>query len=245
MYRHIPNTRTAVNRALTVCREMYKATTVPADRAISADQWHELDESNPTGILNRMIKETTDVRNAQSAQAPLIELLGQLANRLAMICSHFHQVLDLAIARGKLTPAARTHYGRYITDTNVPKLASHQDIDEVAANIIKGEADRQTAEGAGYVAMAMPSAAEVNAQYGPFHTTFMQAQSSKATTDTQREEVGGLYPAAHDLVVDIYDTVEFFYRKDPDAGSRRAKCERWGVVYLSEEKPPPPPATPH
>jgi hypothetical protein len=47
--------------------------------------------------------------------------------------------------------------------------------------------------------------------------------------------------------VDLCDTVEFFYRKDPDDSSRRQKCERWGVVYLAEPTPPapaPPPAPP-
>jgi hypothetical protein len=44
--------------------------------------------------------------------------------------------------------------------------------------------------------------------------------------------------------VDICDTVEFFYRKDPDDSSRRAKCERWGVVYVSDAAPAAPPPTP-
>ncbi len=38
-------------------------------------------------------------------------------------------------------------------------------------------------------------------------------------------------------------------RKDPDAGSRRTKCERWGVIYHfepGEQRTPPaaPPAPP-
>jgi hypothetical protein len=35
--------------------------------------------------------------------------------------------------------------------------------------------------------------------------------------------------------VDICDTVEFFHRKDPDPSSRRAKCARWGVVYVYDD----------
>ena len=40
------------------------------------------------------------------------------------------------------------------------------------------------------------------------------------------------------------DTVEFFFRKDTNDGSRRTKCERWGVVYHFEpgEEPAPAPA---
>jgi len=40
------------------------------------------------------------------------------------------------------------------------------------------------------------------------------------------------------------DTVEFFYRKDPDASSRRQKAIRWGVVYLYEPGETPDPQPP-
>ena len=42
--------------------------------------------------------------------------------------------------------------------------------------------------------------------------------------------------------MDICDTVEFFYRKDPDASSRRQKAMRWGVVYLYEPGETPDPS---
>ncbi len=49
-----------------------------------------------------------------------------------------------------------------------------------------------------------------------------------------------------DLCKDLYDTVEFYFRKDPDDASRRQKCERWGVAYASDPgepaEPPNPPA---
>ena len=55
-----------------------------------------------------------------------------------------------------------------------------------------------------------------------------------------------LYTEAQALAVDICDTVEFFFRKDPDAGSRRTKCERRGVVYHFEPgEQPAPPADPN
>ncbi len=39
---------------------------------------------------------------------------------------------------------------------------------------------------------------------------------------------------AQALAVDLCDTVEFYFRKNPSASSRRAKCIRWGVVYIYE-----------
>ncbi|MEO6741016.1 MAG: hypothetical protein ABIP20_12240, partial [Chthoniobacteraceae bacterium] len=72
-------------------------------------------------------------------------------------------------------------------------------------------------------------------------------QSATVNTDAQREEAGALYPEAQALAVDICDTVEFFYRADPVASSRRQKCERWGVVYVfgPGEQPAPQPHGPN
>ncbi len=59
-------------------------------------------------------------------------------------------------------------------------------------------------------------------------------------TDREREDLSALYAAAYALAVDIIEHVEFFHRKDPDPGSFRTKCQRWGVVYIYEEAAPDP-----
>ncbi len=64
------------------------------------------------------------------------------------------------------------------------------------------------------------------------------AQQAQVKTDREREDVTALYPAAQALAVDLCDTIEFYYRKDPDDASRRAKCKRWGVVYFYEPNEP-------
>jgi hypothetical protein len=97
--------------------------------------------------------------------------------------------------------------------------------------------------------MALPSAAEVDALRTQFSTQRGQSQQAQAATDQKREVLSALYPQAQALAVDICDTVEFFYRKDPDPASFRAKASRWGVVYIYDNPgtpspTPPPPASP-
>ena len=46
------------------------------------------------------------------------------------------------------------------------------------------------------------------------------------------------------LAADITPTVEYFYRHDPDASSRRVKCARWGVVYSFAPNETPDPEEP-
>ncbi len=245
-YRRLPNTIASIIRVLKTARDEWKNTPVAAQRALSTDQWNQLNDAVPTSFLNRFLKEASDVDLALAAQAPLTSQYSQAADRLALFVSHFHRVLDLGITRGTFQTGARSYYGREINATSIPDLATYQAIAEAAEKIEQGEAARALAEGDenNYVAMQLPSAAEVAALRTAFLALQNQSEQALVNTDTQREELQALAAEAQALAVDIYDTVEFFYRKDPDDSSRRVKCERWGVVYVFEAAPaaPTPPA---
>ena len=184
-----------------------------------------------------------------------------------MLVSHFHQTLDMGIARGTFAPGAREYYGRPIHAATIPDLSTHDAVMTAAQKIVDGEAARAAAEGpgtpvtynsgvkydsgvkynsttGGYVPMAMPGAAEVGAALTEFRGLIGQSGQAKDSTSQQRKTSKGLYPQAQALAVDICDTVEFFYRKDADAASRRADCRRWGVPYVSNHNEPEPPAPP-
>jgi hypothetical protein len=91
------------------------------------------------------------------------------------------------------------------------------------------------------------SAAEVGALLAQFQAAKTASDQAQVATDHAREALQLIYPDALALAVDICDTVEYFYRKDPDDANRRAKCERWGVVYAFDdgiEPPAPVPPTP-
>lgn len=92
--------------------------------------------------------------------------------------------------------------------------------------------------------MTMLSAAEVAVLRDQFLTLSHLSDQAQINTDKQREELQALYPEAQALAVDICDTVEFFYRKDPEDGSRRTKCARWGVVYVYDQTETPPAPVP-
>lgn len=239
--RKLPNSMPAVIRTLKLARDTYKATNA-AERAISAAQFDSLDDTKATSLLNRLLKEATDVDLAQATQAPLTTQLSQAAARLTMHVSHFHQVLDLGIIRGYFAGGARAYYGRDVHSTSIPDLSSYPALEEAAAKIMSGETARAQAEGANYKPMALPNASEVATLAAQFNTLYTQSRNAQTNTDKQREEAQALYPEAQALAVDICDTVEFFYRKDPDASSRRQKCARWGVVYFYEPGETPDPA---
>ncbi len=239
--RRLPNTMPAVLRTLKAARDTYKATNA-AERAISAAQFASLDDTVPTSLLNRILKEASDVDNAQATQTPLTSQVSQTAARLTMYVSHFHQVLDLGIERGYFAAGARAYYGRDVHATSIPDLSSYAAVEEAAAKVMSGETARAQAEGANHRPMALPNVSEIAMLAGQFNTLYTQSRNAQSNTDKQREEAQALYPEAQALAVDICDTVEFFYRKDPDASSRRQKCARWGVVYFYEAGETPDPA---
>jgi hypothetical protein len=246
MYRRLPNSMSAVIRTLTTARDTYKLTTTPLDRAIDAETFAKLDDASPTSLLSRLIKEAADVDLALAAQAPFTSALSLEAAHLTMYVSHFHQVLDLGILRGDFLPGDRPYYGRDITATTVPALATYDAVEEAAAAIVKGEADRQaaaTAAGKPFTPMTLPSAAQVATVLAAFKEARDKSQLAQTKTETEREEAQTIYTEAQALAVDICDTVEFFYRKDPEPASRRSKCRRWGVVYITEPGETPDPGT--
>lgn len=240
-YRRLPNSVPAVLRTLTAARDTYQNVTAPAERALSPAQWAQLDPAAPTSLLNRLLKEASDVDKALAAQVPLSTALALTTARLTMFVSHFHQVYDLGVARGTFAAGARALYGRDANATTLPDLSTHDAVALAARKIPEGEAARQTAEGAAFTPMALPSVAEVGALATQFTGERAGSQQSQMHTDAQREELQALYPEAQALAVDLCDTVEFFYRNDKSAPSRRQKARRWGVVYLYDHNETPDP----
>jgi hypothetical protein len=238
-YRRLPNTTPSVLRTLKTAHDTYLNTPVAADRAIGAELFAQLDLTlAPLSLYARFVKESSEVDIAQAAQAPLTSAAAHEAARLTIYASHFHQVLDLGIVRGDFATGARSYYGRDVTATALPDLSTYEAVAAAADKIGTGEAARQLAEGAAFTAMALPSAAEVTTHFTAFTTARNLAQQAQVKTDREREDVTALYPAAQALAVDLCDTIEFYYRKDPDDASRRAKCKRWGVVYFYEPNEP-------
>jgi hypothetical protein len=266
--RKLANSTPTILRCLKTARDEWKRTAAP-DRAINADQWAQLDDTNPKGLLNLMLTANGGVDSALAAQTAATSKLTDASGRLGMFCSHFHQALDNGIARGLFSPSDRNYYERPATATAIPVLQAQDDIAETAELIVTGEAARAKAAPpgkpltmdsgvkfdsgvkwdsttGGFVPMAMPSADEVGALLTQFQSATTTSDQALVATDTAREALAVIYPDALALAVDICDTVEYFYRKDPDDSSRRAKCERWGVVYVFDETvvPPTPPPTP-
>jgi hypothetical protein len=139
-----------------------------------------------------------------------------------------------------------------VSATALPDLSTASAVLEAAAKVAPGEAERAAAEGARYVAMALPSAAEVAAIHAEVKAKYDASQSAQAFTDQQQNELAAIYPDAQKLAVSLCNTVEFNLgeRDGLDDAGRRNIAVRWGVDYIYDDgtttppTPAPAPAAP-
>lgn len=245
-HRVLANSIPTAHRVLKKARDQYLLTTNPAERALSVEQFAGLDPVNPPApalpsFLNRFLKETGEVDIAIGEQGTATDTFSAARKRAGMFVSHFHQAYTSASrATSSPPPDAATTDAASATPPS-PTRAMMTTWPTPSTPSSKGEADRQAADGAAFVAMSNPSAAQVAAVRTAFTTARNPKQLALQKTDREREEASVMLPEALERCKDIYDTVEYFYRKDTDDGSRRQKCERWGVAYVHEDATPPVP----
>lgn len=148
-----------------------------AEHPFSAARWAKLN-LNTAGSVARLYKDALGAVDAREQELGGID--GQRGGagrgKLLQLCSHFFQVLDMAIERGVFPKDVREYHHRDKNVARLPKLVTYDAL-EFGGYIVAGRAERAADEGAGHVAMAMPSAAQVQtalsalqAAMGP-HTT--------------------------------------------------------------------------
>lgn len=150
-----------------------------------------------------------------------------------MFTSHYFQVFNLGVARGLYPATARTFYGIDANDDKVPNLSKENDVSHWAQAIVTGDAARVAAGG---TAMINPKATEVDAKFLTYKTKHNTQSEKKDAYDTAQQEVAAMFEPVKQLVVDMWDEIEFFYRHEPDEASKRRRCREWGVVYVSDKK---------
>ncbi len=229
------NIRSAI-RCLTKARDMRKLTDDPADRAITDAQFAQLDDADPQSLLNFVLDAGNRLDASKARRALATVDATALRRNLVMHIIHFHRVLDLAIARDRMTPFARNHYGRDASNTALPPLGKQEQIIAAAEKIATGETTRQTADGPAFVPMTNPSPAEIAPILAGYKTALAALLTAKVETNDLQETIGNRRKELIALARDICETVRFHHRKDPVPASRREKNTRWGVLYVERAK---------
>ena len=197
--------------------------TAPADLAFSPDTLARL-----VIFLPQFRLEVQQMGSALSAQAAATLTASAEKRHLYLNVSHFIQVFNLGVDRDIYTKEQRAFFMLDVNSDKLPRLVTEQELATWGQRIVSGDAARVAAGGA---AMANPSAANVAAA----HTAYLAAQGNQSTKkdayDHEQEDVAALRDDADDLIADIWDEVEFTFRKETNSSKRR-KAREYGVVYI-------------
>ena len=220
-FRRLPDTDAGRTKALTTAKEKAD-TTDPAQWAIDAATKARLDATLPSWKT-----EVTERGTALSGQLEASKEEDEAQAFCALTSTHFIQVFNLGIKRGVYKASDRAYYGIDGNDENTPRITTEADTTLWAQRLIDGEAERTAAGGAD---MANPSVDDVQAAFADWQSKHTTQSGKKDEYDKEQEDVEGMRPDVDDLIVDIWDEVEFTFRKD-DAPSKRRKAREWGVFY--------------
>lgn len=144
-----------------------------------------------------------------------------------MYISHFIQVLNLAVVRGEIKRSQKELY-KLDPDTNIlPDLSSEEDLLVWGQNIIDGEQSRTAMGG---FPIYNPAISKVKVHYDIFKEHQYNQQIHQQSTSRMTEDFGVMRAKADALIVELWNQIEDFYKKElPYA--RLRKCQNYGVVY--------------
>jgi hypothetical protein len=144
--------------------------------------------------------------------------------------SHFIQVFNLGVARGKYLAGHRSLYMLPVDSSALPTMTTDTETVLWAHRIITGDSARITAGGA---PMANPDTMEVITASSNANSYFLAQNALSETLKARQQAVDDINPDADKLILRIWDEVEAYYGED-DAEGTRAHARLWGVVYVTE-----------
>lgn len=222
-FRQLPNTDEGRAKALKNAKEK-AGNTDPAQWAISADTKKKVD-----AFLPDWEQELAERGEALSGQTEASREKDEAMGAAQMYMSHFWQVFNFGIEREQYSASDRAYYQAPVNNSEIPWTLRESEILVWGQRLIDGEAKRIAAGGA---AMVNPNIDEVIVKYDAFVAAHNAQSTAKDEYDKEQEDVETKRPEADDLILDVWDEVEFTFRKD-DPPSKRRKAREWGVVYVS------------
>lgn len=148
---------------------------------------------------------------------------------LRLLNSHFIQVFNFGVARGKYPKAHRDFYTLPLEDSPLPDFTKDKDALKWGNYIVNGDALRIAAGG---LPMSNPDALEMDMAKTTFNTLFTNQSTFKDALDNAQEALDALEPETDKVIRKIWDEIETHYNEESEE-SRRDNCREWGIVYIT------------
>jgi hypothetical protein len=168
-----------------------------------------------------------EVARTKTAYMMLTSQKDEARNDTSMYSSHFLQVFNMGVRRGKYEAGDRAVFGMQTHSETLPSQKGDANIQFVAERIVEGEAWRIAK---GKVAVVNPSASEVEAKLTLFISLSNQTSNAHDAYGDAQKALRNLHREARAVVKKVWREIENHYNE----GSRermRKMAREWGVVY--------------
>ena len=227
-YKKLP--KTILSRKNVLDATAQKVSSTSQDQwAISSPTKDKLDVDYPS-----YRKEVSERQTEFAKQIALSKEEDILQEVLRKLVSHFWQVFNLAIDRGKYSASDRTYYSLDANQRELPDIRAEKELIGWAKNFIEGETNRMAngRNNANNLAMQNPEISEIQKALNDYLLIHNKQSAQKKKFDEENKDVLAMLPKIDALILDIYDEVEFHFRRET-ASSKRKLASEWGIIYIS------------
>ncbi len=151
----------------------------------------------------------------------------QIIHNARIYISHFIQVFNLAVIRGDIKKEQKLFYQLDPEVHNVPDLSTEQALIHWGKCIIDGENERIRNGG---LPIYNPAIAKVKVHYEVFREYKATQKIYQNTTNKHWEELMNLRTRGDQIIFNIWNQVEAFYKDFPPY-ERHKNCKSYGLVY--------------
>jgi hypothetical protein len=175
-------------------------------------------------------KEVEEVKAVLNNQTETMWLKQKNLSLLRINITHFIKVFNFAVEREVFHASERAFYGLDVNSESVPFMKGEADTVMWVKMLINGERKRKEK---GLLPMTNPKIEEIETVFTKYQK--LEKESSKLQHDysLSLNDISILVNEADEMIKDIWDEVEFFYRKE-SLESRINMTRKYGLVYIQE-----------
>jgi len=221
-YRRLPNTDLARLRALRIAFEKGKELH-PFSLAFSQATYQKV-----LSTLHVFEKTVLESRQAFNKQVEKSKDYARLLKKAKLYMSHFIQVINMAIARGDMSPADRDFFGFGRDHNKVPSFGSEAEVLKWGEKLIEGETLRIKK---GLTPVANPSMAVVKVRYENYLEAYKFQKILQKNLLRSQEKLIEQRQVMDSIIASVWNEVEEFYKNLPDE-TRRNSAKIYGLVYF-------------
>ena len=221
-YRRLPNTDSARMKSLKSAYEKGKALP-PFKLAFSANSFRKMQM-----LLPQFENAISEHKNSLNLQADKNKEYQKRLKKVKLYISHFIQVVNLAIARGDLTPETRNYFAMGEDEKKVPSLSAEEDVIWWGEQLIKGEQSRRNK---GKNLVTNPTIAVVKVHFDKFMEYHNYQKSLKDRSNRAQQQLNERRSRVDSVIQQIWNEVEQTFSDLPEE-MRREKASEYGLIYV-------------